>query len=82
MILIYSDLNLSKSAIVLILTWMVRFSISTNDGVLVTFDVYCIIADIIEDAGFIVVRMMSLDFIRIIYFQLQNNVGNRTSSVY
>ena len=37
-VLRYSDENLSKSSIVLIVTWMVRFSVSTNDGVLVTFE--------------------------------------------
>ena len=38
-LLIYTNINYSKSAIVLILTWMVRFSVSTNDGTLVSFDV-------------------------------------------
>ena len=37
-VLEYTDRNLSKSANVLIVTWMVRLSVSSNDGVFVTFD--------------------------------------------
>ena len=33
----YTDTNLPESDIVLIMTWMVRLSVSTNDGLLVTF---------------------------------------------
>ena len=38
-LLIYTNINFSKSAIDLILTWMVRFSVSTNDRILISFDV-------------------------------------------
>ena len=34
----YADINLAKTADVLIVTWMIQFSVSTNDVVLVIFD--------------------------------------------
>ena len=37
-VLEYTDRNLSKSANVLIVTWMVRLSVSSNDGVFVISD--------------------------------------------